>query len=203
MLALVIESPVAASAGAFGMLCLAAYPMFRTRPLLLATYLGNNLAFAAHYALLGQQTAMTMNLAMGVQTLVAIGLKRWPRLRWMYYALIPLMLGAAAMTWHGRPSLLAGIATALSTLGRMQCNETALRVLLLASVPFWSGHDLLVGSLPGLVADISCIATGAWMLLQHLRTSGKLSGVRRRPPSPEDRDACIHLLSNAETAKSK
>jgi hypothetical protein len=54
----------------------------------------------------------------------------------------------------------------------MQCNETALRVLLLASAHVWSAHDLLVGSLPGVVADASCIATGAWMLLLRLRAAG-------------------------------
>ena len=68
--------------------------------------------------------------------------------------------------------LLAGTATALSTLGRLQCNEIALRVLLLASGHVWSSHDLLVGSLPGFVADVSCIVTGAWILLLNLRAVG-------------------------------
>jgi hypothetical protein len=68
MLALVVERPVAACAGALGMLCLAAYPLARGRSLLLTTYLGNNLGFTAHYALLGQATATTMNLTLGLQT---------------------------------------------------------------------------------------------------------------------------------------
>jgi Bacterial inner membrane protein len=84
MLALVIERPFATGAGLFGMLCLAAYPLFRARPLLLSAYLGNNLGFAAHYAMLGQATALMMNLMLGVQTLVALGLGRWPGLRWAY-----------------------------------------------------------------------------------------------------------------------
>jgi Bacterial inner membrane protein len=171
MLALIVDSPATAGAGVFGMLCLAAYPLFRARPLLLATYLGNNLGFAAHYALLGQWTAAAMNMGLGVQTLVAIGLVRQPRLRWAYYALMPLLLAATAMTWQGWPSLLSATATALSTLGRMQRNETALRILMLASAPFWAAHDLMVGSLPGLVADFSCMATGAWMLLQRMESA--------------------------------
>jgi Bacterial inner membrane protein len=85
------------------------------------------------------------------------------------YALVPLLLGAAAVTWQGWLSLLSAMATALSTLGRMQGNEIALRVLMLASAPFWATHDLLVGSLPGLLADLSCMATGAWMLIKQLR----------------------------------
>jgi Bacterial inner membrane protein len=171
MLGLFINNPVAAGAGAFGMLCLAAYPLFHARSLLLASYLGNNLAFATHYALLGQATAEIMNMVMGVQTLVAIGLARWPGLRWAYYSLVPLLLGAAMMTWQGWVSLLSTTATALSTLGRMQGRETVLRAFLLASAPLWAVHDLLAGSLPGLIADVACTATGAWMLLQQLRRS--------------------------------
>src|SRR5215831_30597 len=100
ILTLIIERPVAACAGVFGMLCFAAYPLARGRSLMLTTYLGNNLGFAAHYALLGQVTAVTMNLMLGVQSLVALGLARWPRLRWTYYALMPILLVASAMTWQ-------------------------------------------------------------------------------------------------------
>ena len=165
MLELVIDRPIATCAGLFGMLCLAAYPLARGRSLLLAAYLGNNLAFAAHYALLGQPTAVTMNMMLGAQTLVALGLARWPRLRWTYYALIPVLVIAAATTWQGWVSLLSTLATTLSTFGRMQANEFALRALMLASAPVWAAHDLWVGSLPGLIADLSCIVTGGWMLI--------------------------------------
>ena len=55
------------------------------------------------------------------------------------------------MTWQGLPSFLAATAAPLSTIGRMQTNEVVLRILLLASTPFWAMHDLVVGSLPGLV----------------------------------------------------
>ena len=172
MLALMIESPVATGAGAIGMLCLAVYPMFRARSLLLVTYLGNSVGFAVHYALLGQATAMTMNIMAGAQTLVAIWLERWSGLRWVSYAFMPLLLWATAMTWHGRASLLSAAASALSALGRMQRNETALRVLWLASAPVWAAHSC-GGIAPGLVADVACIAIGAWMLLQHLRATGR------------------------------
>src|SRR5215470_13330039 len=151
MLTLIIERPVAACAGVFGMLCFAAYPLARGRSLLLT----NNLGFAAHYALLDQATAVTMNVMLGMQTLVALGLARWPRLRWTYYALIPVLVVASAMTWQGWLSLLSTTATALSTFGRMQANELALRLLMLASAPVWAAHDFLAGSLPGLLADLA------------------------------------------------
>jgi hypothetical protein len=171
LLGLVIANPLAAGAGAVGMLCFATYPAFRRRALLLTIYLGNNLGFATHYALLGQWTASAMNMGLGVQTLVVLGLERRPGLRWAYYGLVPVLLGATVMTWHGWSSLLAATATALSTLGRSQRKEAILRLLMLVSALFWLAHDLVVGSLPGLVADISCVATGGWMLSQQARAT--------------------------------
>jgi Bacterial inner membrane protein len=90
---------------------------------MLMTYIGNNLAFALHYGLLHHWTAVAMNGLMGVQTVVAIWLVRWPRLRWAYYALVPALGAASLITWHGLPSVLAATATALSTIGRMQRND--------------------------------------------------------------------------------
>ena len=77
-----------------------------------------------------------------------------------------VMACATIATWQGLPSSLAAAATTLSIAGRMQGNETLLRVLLLASTPFWATHDLLVGSLPGLIADLMSMAIGAAMLLR-------------------------------------
>ena len=169
MLIVMINNPVAAGAGLAAMVCLAIWPLFRARSTMLMTYIGNNLGFALHYTLLGQWTAAAMNGFMAAQTVVAIMLVRWPRLRWIYYALMPVLALASLVTWQGLPSFLAATAATLSTIGRMQTNEVVLRVLLLASTPFWAAHDLVVGSLPGLVADLLSMATGAAMLLQRSR----------------------------------
>ena len=167
-LVVIADDPAAAVAGLAGMACLAAWPLFRRRSTMLTTYIGNNLAFAVHYGLLHHWTAVAMNGLMGVQTVAAIWLVRWPWLRWPYYALMPALGAASLVTWHGLPSVFAATATALSTLGRMQRNDIVLRTLLLASTPCWTAHDLMVGSLPGLVADLLSMTTGAAMLLHRL-----------------------------------
>src|SRR5262245_33909613 len=113
---------------------------------------------------LGQRTAVAMNALMALQTVVAIWILRWPQARLTYYALMPVIAAACIVTWQGAPSLLSTAATTLSTIGRMQSNETRLRALLLASTPFWAAHDLAVGSLPGLLADLLSTAIGAVML---------------------------------------
>jgi hypothetical protein len=167
MLTVFVDHPAAAGAGLIAMVCLATWPLFHARWTMLTTYIGNNLGFVVHYALLGHWTAVAMNGLMGVQTVVAIFLDRLPRLRWAYYALMPVLAAASLVTWQGLPSFLSAAAATLSTVGRMQTNETALRLLLLASTPFWTAHDLIVGSLPGLIADVLSMATGATMLLRR------------------------------------
>jgi hypothetical protein len=180
MLAVMADKPAAAVAGFIAMACFAAWPLFRGRWTMLVTHIGNSLGFALHYALLGYWTAAAMNGLISVQTVVAILLDRQPRLRWAYYALIPVLAFAIVVTWEGPPSYLAAAATTLSTIGRMQTNDVVLRVFLLASTPFWAAHDLLVGSAPGLIADGLSMATGATMLLWHSPFL-RIARDRRRP----------------------
>lgn len=166
LLSVVANNPGAAAAGLVGMVCLAAWPLFRARTTMLGTYIGNNVGFVVHYGLLGQWTAVAMNGIMIIQSIVAIGLVRWPRLRWVYFALMPILGAASIATWQGLPSFLSAAATACSTVGRMQKNDVVLRLLLLASTPFWTAHDLAIGSLPGLIADVLSMTTGTIMLLR-------------------------------------
>ena len=130
MLAVLAANPAADGAGLLAMVCFVAWPLFQARSMMLIAYIGNNLCFALHYALLG--TAVAMNGLKGVQTVVAIMLVRQPRLRFAYYALMPVLAPASVVTWQDVPSFLAAAATTLSTIGRTQTNDVILRVLLLA-----------------------------------------------------------------------
>jgi hypothetical protein len=120
MLPLMAENPAAATAGLIAMVCFAIWPLFRARTTMLVTYIGNNLGFVVHYALLGQWTAAAMNGLMSVQTVMAIMLARLPRLRWAYYALMPV-LASPVITWQVCHRLAAG--DDASTIGRMQTND--------------------------------------------------------------------------------
>jgi hypothetical protein len=167
MLTVLSEHPLATFLGAGGIVCLVAWPLLRTRTAMLLVYLGNSLCFLGHYALLGRWTAVAMNGVLALQTVVALGLSKTPRLAVARYALVPIPATAAIATWDGMPSLLCVAATTLSTIGQIQGNETTMRCFLLASIPFWTIHDLMVQSLPGIVADVFSAATGVAMLARH------------------------------------
>jgi hypothetical protein len=85
-LAVTIDHPMAAVAGLAAMVCYASWPLCGSRSSILATYIGNNLAFMLHYALLSQWTAVAMNSILALQTVVAMRLAKKPRLRWVAHA---------------------------------------------------------------------------------------------------------------------
>jgi hypothetical protein len=130
-------------------------------------YLGNTLAFVGHYALLNHWTAVAINGIMAIQTLAAIWIVQRPGLRWIYYALTPGLAVISVVTWEGSASLFAVAAGTFSTLGRLQSDETTLRLLLLASTPCWAAHDFVVASLPGFIADTLSMLIGTTMLLRR------------------------------------
>jgi hypothetical protein len=167
MFATVAANPLACVAGLFGMFCLAIFPLFHARSAMLSVYIGNNLAFVMHYGLLHDWTAAAMNCLMAVQTLVAIRIAEEPRYRWIYYVLMASLAVMVAVTWQGLPSVFAGMAAAFSTFGRMQSRELPLRLLLLMAMPCWLVHDIIVGSMPGFIADLLSIGTGLYMLYQR------------------------------------
>lgn len=54
------------------------------------------------------------------------------------------------------------MALGLGSLGRYQQHVLRFRGLILASVPCWMAQNWMVGSLPGLIADVLFAFTGGW-----------------------------------------
>jgi hypothetical protein len=181
MLSTLIDKPVASIFGVIAMVCIIMWPVFGVRQNMLLVYLGNDLAFAAHYALLDLWTASAMNVLLGLQTVAAIYLEKLPGSRWFYIALIPVVAGASLLTWQGLTSILAAAATMLSTVGKMQHNEVALKLIVLSQAPFWGLHDLMVGSLPGFIAAVANMATAIMVLM---RTADRRASKSEMPFSP-------------------
>jgi hypothetical protein len=180
MLTVLSGDPLATCFGAGGIICLLAWPLLQ-RALRCCWSISG---FLGHYALLGRWTAVAMNGVLAAQTVLALGLSKTPRLSPARYALVPIPAIATIVTWDGTPSLLCVAATTLSTIGQIQGNETTMRCFLLASIPFWTTHDLMVLSLPGLVADVFSVATGVAMLTRRCHAGWRRVRGRRLCPYP-------------------
>jgi hypothetical protein len=157
-------SPLANLLGAGGILCNFAWPLFRKRGEMLAAQATACAFFTAHFALIGAYTGATMTTLAGLQALAAIPLGTRPGFRLVYLSMLPVIALAMIASWHGLASFFAALGLALTSVGRYQLEPTRFRALILSSIPAWSTHNVLVGSIPGLCSDAVTLASGLWML---------------------------------------
>jgi hypothetical protein len=152
-------------AGLFAMACLAGWPLLKNRPAILLAQLGIGLGFALHFALLGVWAASAVSLLGTVQTVAACFAAQSKMAARAGYALIPATILAGIWFWTGPAAALAVLATILAALGRMQLDQTGLRVLLLAGSAVWAIHDLAIGSQIAFAADVMSLVMGVAKLL--------------------------------------
>lgn len=122
--------------------------------------------FGVHYALLGAWTGAVMNSLGVLQASAAIPLGTRPSFRIVYLLTLPAIAAGVVATWHGPPSACAALGLAFISLGRYQTRLLWFRLFLLAAMPCWFGHNLLVGSIPGMVADTIATANNVAMLIR-------------------------------------
>jgi inner membrane protein len=145
------------------------WPVFRTRRAMLLAQVAGALLFAIHFFLIGATTASILLTVAGLQALVAIPLGSNPRFRTVYLATVPVIAGIMLYSWQGLPSLFASLGLATISIGRYQLKIIPFRFLLVACIPFWIAHNLMVGSIPGLISDAVSISVGTWMLVLAVR----------------------------------
>ncbi len=170
-----MDFSLAAVLGYLGALSNMVWPLLRTRRSMLAAQVVGALLFAAHYTFLGAFTAAFLMAVAGIQAVAAIPLGTDPRFRVVYLGTLPLIAGIMASSWHGVASLFASLGMATVSVARYQLDLIRFRALLVACVPFWMVHNLLVGSVPGLMSDAVSFSAGAWMLWREIKARRNLS----------------------------
>ena len=130
--------------------------------------------FTAHFLLIGATTGAVMTTLAGLQATLAIPLGTRPGFRVVYLMTLPFTAVAVVLTWHGLPSVFAAVGLTLTSLGRYQLGVLRFRALILTSIPAWSLHNVLVGSVPGLCSDALTLCSGGWMLLRTYRRAHPL-----------------------------
>ncbi len=158
---------VAQLVGLCGMLGGMLWPFFRSRQAMLLVQLVPCLGFALHFAMVGAPTAAALNGLAALQVLAALALGTWPAFRLVYLLILPVIAAVMAVTWTGLPSVFAAAGMALISLARYQTRVAVFRGTMLVALPCWFVHNCLVGSIPGMVSDLTGMAVNAWMLLRE------------------------------------
>ncbi|WP_188051950.1 YgjV family protein [Azospirillum sp. Sh1] len=122
------------------------------RAILLAQAAASSL-FLLHFLLLGAQTGMLM-CGLGLIQM-AVRVRRQPSrtLGLLYGLTVPAALAVAMLSWQGPMSALSATGFLLATLGRWQTAVGRMRVFFVMATVVGAGHNLLAGSVFGLVSD--------------------------------------------------
>lgn len=122
------------------------------RAILLAQAAASSL-FLLHFLLLGAQTGMLM-CGLGLIQM-AVRVRRQPSrtLGLLYGLTVPAALAVAVLSWQGPMSALSATGFLLATLGRWQTAVGRMRVFFVMATVVGAGHNLLAGSVFGLVSD--------------------------------------------------
>ncbi|MBP2294706.1 YgjV family protein [Azospirillum rugosum] len=156
--------PLSASdlAGFVGLALVAVWPLLKGRRALLAGQSASTGAFLVHYLLAGSVTAAAMCGLSIVQAGAAWSDDRsWWR-KALFVATLPALALLASLTWAGPASAWSAAGLALATVARWQVRPDRLRLLFLLAAAAWIVHDVLTGSVPGLLADLLCAASLAY-----------------------------------------
>ena len=143
--------------------------MLKSRTAMLWAQVVASLFFGTHYLFSGAQTGAYMNLIAMIQAMLAIPLGERPGFRFAYLATLPVIGTVLWLSWGGIASAFAAAGFALISLGRYQLEPVRFRALMLAAIPAWVAHNIVVSSIPGLIADCCALVSGAWMLRVTLR----------------------------------
>lgn len=169
------QTSLALALGLSGVALNVLWPQLKGRTAMLAVQAVSGICFLAHYALIGATTGSLMNLLATLQALAAIPLGTRPGFRVVYLLTLPAIALALTFSWTGWPSVMAALGMAGIAVGRYQLKVLPFRIILMVTIPFWVGHNLLVGSLPGLLSDTLVTASSGVGLLRVMREA------RRQP----------------------
>jgi hypothetical protein len=145
------------------------WPLFRARRAILLAQVVSNLLWLLHFALLDAWTAAALCGLVIVQAFSALPERPGRLSRALYAATVPAILAAAVLSWQGLPSALSAVGLLSSTAARWQKDMVPLRSWYLCAGAFWFGHNLLVGSVFGMCADLLVAFNNARRLREALR----------------------------------
>ncbi|MDI4635015.1 YgjV family protein [Pelomonas sp. V22] len=121
---------------------------------------GECAAYALHFWLLGEPTAVASTLVSLGRSLASIR----SRSPWVALVFIGLSAGLGAWLFQGWASLLPITASIIGTSALFFLQGLRMRLLMLVGTGLWVANNLLVGSIGGSLLELTLLATNSWTI---------------------------------------
>ena len=165
-----LNLPILASTfGVAGVVANLTWPLMRNRSALLAWQVVACALMFVHFELLGAHTGALIMFVAGVQAALAIPLGRSPRFKFIYLGSLILTPLVCFLSWQGAQSVFSSLALVIVCVANFQLNQVHQRALLITAIFAWVGHNIIVGSAPGLVSNVLAFCVSAVMLFRAYR----------------------------------
>jgi len=166
-------------AGVVANLC---WPLMRQRSLLLGGQVFACLLMLFHFILLGAYTGAAIMCVAGVQASLAIPLGLGRKFKHIYFLSLLLTPIVCYLTWQGYQSLFSSLALAIVCVANLQLDQVRQRSILITAIFAWFVHNIMVGSIPGLISNSLALVISTYMLVITVKesrttTSGTVSVV--------------------------
>lgn len=133
---------------------------------LLAILISANVAFAAHFALLGGWTAAAITALIVVRIVLA---RRFKGSVVLTVALLAANGAAAALTWQGPLDVLPLTAAVLGTIAMVLLHGIGMRLMLAGAALAWTLNNLVLGSIGGVLAEGLILTTNLVTIARIVR----------------------------------
>lgn len=138
---------------------------------------GECLAYVAHFALLGNPTAVVSSLLSVLRSLLALR----TRSPWVAAAVVAANIGFGLAIARQPSDWLPLGASCLGTLALFLLQGIAMRLLMLAGTGLWVANNLIVGSIGGTALELVVAGVNLFTIVRLLRQRGAPTAARTDP----------------------
>jgi hypothetical protein len=157
--------------GYAGVLANLSWPLMKRRSHLLAGQVLACCFMFSHFMLLGAYTGAAVMGVAGFQAALAIPLGLKPKFKRIYMASFLLTPLVCFATWQGAQSIFSSLALAIVCVANFQLNQVHQRALLITAIFAWFAHNVMVGSVPGLISNTLAFVVSTYMLVATVKSA--------------------------------
>ena len=126
----------------------------KSRKVILATKLSNDVLWAAHYILIGGWSGAALNImAIGRETVFYFKEKKWASSRVWLYVFLVLTWVSCILTWEGPQSLLPMAGTSFAVMSFWCSDPLKVRLLAIPAQILWLIYGIIHMTIPGIIGS--------------------------------------------------